>query len=210
MCVTVSYVIDGEHLGPSCGQKVYTMTSRCVRLVGFAGRKGCGKDSCADVLTRHCGFVKHAFAGPLKCFCRDLFMLHDEQLWGTAKDVVDPRYGQTPRQLMQGFGTDYVRRTVSQNFWTDRFVWWYRAQVPIPRVVVCDVRFQNEVDAIHGLGGLVFRVCRPEVEACSTDLHVSERPGELQGLDGVIVNTGSLQDLERMMLDMFSQARDSR
>lgn len=64
------------------------------------------------------------------------------------------------RQLLQYIGTDYVR-SASNTFWVD-----YVTKHQIPKcqhVVIPDTRFENEIKAIHDLGGLVINVEREDV-----------------------------------------------
>jgi hypothetical protein len=70
---------------------------------------------------------------------------------------------------------------------------------PMPGVVIPDVRFKNEVEAIRAAGGKLVRVVRPkaglEGEAA---LHQSEREMALMGdelFDLVIQNDSTLDDL---------------
>ena len=159
-------------------------------LIGFAGRQGSGKDTCSDILVERHGYIKFAFADAVKLSCKNLFDLSDNQLWGTAKDIIDDRYGQSPRQLMQKLGTDFVRHMVRESFWIDKFAEWY---ADTDRdVVVSDVRFQDEVDMIRKLGGRVFMVLRLSNQ--KLDSHCSEQ-SELLNVDGLINNNGSLDDL---------------
>jgi hypothetical protein len=160
-------------------------------LVGLAGLKHAGKDAAADCLVRHHGFVKHALAAPLKRACKDVFALSDDQVDGPRKDLVDPRYDVTPRLIMQRFGTDCVRQ-LAPDAWVHKFREWHAA-CEHPRVVVSDVRFQNEVDAIRELGGRVFLVDRGGDREPGE--HPSERADELDRLDGVVRNAGTLGDL---------------
>lgn len=173
-------------------QKSHTHTM-ARRIIGLAGFKGCGKDAVADHLVRKHGFVKYAFARPLKEFCQNLFLLSDAQIDGSAKETVDERYGLTPRRILQMFGTDFVRDKISNTFWVDRFGHWLARQDPGVPVVVCDVRFQNEVDTVRSLGGVVLLVDRGD--AATDDDHVSEQPHALHRVDGVVRNDGTLGDL---------------
>ena len=159
------------------------------KLIGFAGLQGSGKDSCGDVLANK-GYVKCAFASPVKLFSKQLFDLSDDQLWGDSKNVVDDRYGLSPRQLMQKFGTDFVRDMICKSFWVDKFAEWYKDNQY--DVVVCDVRFPDEAEIIQDLGGKVFMVKRPTMKR--RDMHVSENIESLT-VDGLIVNDGTLMDL---------------
>lgn len=163
-------------------------------LIGLAGCKRCGKDTVADWLVRDHGFVKYAIAGPLKETCKLLFELTDDQLHGDAKDVVDERYGVTPRYLMQRLGTEFVRDTVGQSFWIDRFRRWYES-TDATRIVVSDVRFPNEVATIESLGGYVFGLYRPSTDDESeTETHASEKPENLR-VHGVVINDSSIDQL---------------
>ena len=115
-----------------------------------------------------------------------------EQLWGDMKEVLDERYGKTPRQLMQAFGTDFVRKHVGDRFWISKFESWYSTGLSA-RVVVTDVRFQNEVDAIKTLGGRIIKLQRHA--ASDDDLHESEDVDALIGVDAVLDNNASLEQL---------------
>lgn len=172
-----------------------------MQIIGFAGRKGSGKDTCADILVQHYGFDKRAFATPLKSFCQQLFLLSDDQLWGNLRDIVDDRYGHTPRQLLQKFGTDFIRDCISPNFWVDRFSTWYKAQSG--SVVVSDVRFQNEVATIQQLGGRVYLVERPDIAVF--DHHKSEEAESLKGLNGIITNDRDVQALKERVIAATDQ-----
>jgi hypothetical protein len=163
-------------------------------LIGLTGRKFSGKDACADIMVSLFGCAKRAFATPLKQVCSLLFGLDDEQLNGRRKEEVDARYGRSPRQLMQLTGTEWVRNQIAQDFWLRRFAETL-AESKLARVVVCDVRFQNELDLLHSLGGRVFRVQRDRAP-CPVDAHVSEAVEALSGIDGVLQNNGTLADLE--------------
>ena len=172
------------------GETLTKMSSNS-RLIGLAGRKGVGKDVIADVLCQ-CGYTKRALALPLKTACRHLFMFSDNQLWGDDKDVIDERYGKSPRELMQIFGTDFLRNMISKTFWIDRFKEWYNTQNG--NIVVSDVRFLNEVEMIQQLGGKVILVKRDGLD--SDETHESEQAEDLERrIDCTVYNDGSLEAL---------------
>ena len=166
-----------------------------VRLIGFAGRKGSGKDTCASVLVDSQHFERFAFADCMKRICKDLFDLTDDQLHGSAKDDPDERYGHTPRHLLQMFGADFIRDMVSKDFWTEKFKRFIGERLDDdPPVVVSDVRFQNEVDVIRQLGGKVYLIQRNSLLA--EDSHQSEDVEKLQGISAIIVNDWDVKDLK--------------
>lgn len=169
------------------------------RLIGFAGRKGSGKDTCAAALVAKMGFQRFAFADCMKDYCKDLFDLNDDQLHGASKDEPDDRYGHTPRRLLQMFGADFIRDMVSKDFWIAKFRKYMleRLDDDAP-VVVSDVRFQNEVDIIRELGGRVYLINRTGLE--STDSHKSEDAESLRGITAVINNSWTVEELQRAAL----------
>lgn len=187
-------------------------------LIGFMGIKGSGKDTCADYLVENYCSVelnptsndllkKKSFADPLKKACRELFLFTNDQLYGTQtmKETPDPRwFGCTPRLALQYVGTDLLRDQLDKimpelgkDIFTHHFRIWYEEEKkknPNTCVLISDVRFQNEIDLIHSLGGIVIKLERPEVT--SNDLHPSEI--ELQQItthDYVIHNTGTKDQL---------------
>ena len=185
----------------SRGARKPALYAKMGRLIGFAGRKGSGKDTCAAVLVDYSGFERFAFADCMKCICKGLFDLTDEQLHGHSKDEPDDRYGHSPRQLLQMFGADFIRDMVSKDFWVEKFRKFMSERLDDdPPIVVSDVRFQNEVDVIRELGGKVYLINRRAAGAA--DLHRSEDVESLQNIAGSINNSWSLGDLQEAAYDL--------
>lgn len=161
-------------------------------IIGIAGKKGSGKDTLGQHLINKYGFMRYAFGDPVKEICRILFDFNNEQLYGGLKEEIDLRYGIKPRETFQKIGTDFGREYFQNlfpgfgnNLWVDIFKRKYQGQ----NVVITDVRFQNEVDAIHELGGKVFLINNNRV---LNDEHLSERI-DIKS-DFVIENNGSLDE----------------
>lgn len=193
-------------------------------LIGFVGHAGHGKDTCGDWCANEYGFRKDAFAGPLKDAARILFMFTHEQLYGKLKEKLDSRWGVSPREVLQFFGTEIVRDkfqellpTIGEQFWLQHFRHRLEAAITLCRenpfiqtsnVVVCDVRFENEAQLIRNLGGLIVKVVRPDHDAFAehkTDAvvrasHASESSiDRIRDPDLLLVNDGSLTDLYRKL-----------
>lgn len=181
------------------------MTSR--RIVGFAGQQGSGKDTCADFLRKD-GFTKYAFAKPLKQFCQDIFDLSHDQLHGPDREVIDPRYNMSPRTLLQKLGTDFFRNMIDFDFWVKYFQRW--AANTSDDIVVSDIRFANELNAVREMGGWVFLVRRPKFECSDEPGHVSEHANSLIGYDEVILNDGDLYDLEMKVKSAIKRSADRK
>lgn len=189
-------------------------------LIGISGRKHHGKDSVADGITSLAtGYAlpagisieRHAFAEELKETCKFLWKLTEEQVNGDLKEVIDPRYGITPREIMQRLGS-FVRsidpetwvRIVTRKIEAGRK--WHDLMTgadsaidhgPQPHHldVITDCRHPNEAVAVRALGGVIWKVVRPE--ASSNDLSAHESETEIDRIepDVLIRNDGSLDDL---------------
>lgn len=172
-------------------------------VIGILGKKRSGKDTSGDYLINKKNFIKYSFAIPLKRGCMELFGLTEEQVFGDLKEVIDPEWGVTPRTLLQIVGTELLQydvhnhipefNSIGRLIWVKRFKQWYRQNKDL-NVVICDVRFQHEVDAILDMGGQVWRVERPGLE--SSDTHSSEMDMDnITNITTVVKNDGTLQDL---------------
>src|SRR3990172_247145 len=73
----------------------------------------------------------------------------------------------TPREVMQFFGTNYVRHT-QDDYWVESFM-----SKMTKRTLVPDVRFMNEAEAIKKDGGCLIKIVRIDSEDTG-DTHVSE------------------------------------
>lgn len=177
-------------------------------LIAFAGRAGCGKDTAADYLKKHYGFIPMAFAAPLKRTAAVLFDLpeiyfHDRLLKETPLDTWD---GLTPRHILQMLGTEAIRTTFGQDFWLKRWISEYRMHRNNTNVVVTDVRFNNEAQLIRDLGGVVIHLVRPDVQNLdqAASWHASEiGVGFVGNRDKRISNDGSITDLHIKIDQLF-------
>lgn len=87
------------------------------------------------------------------------------------------------RRFYQRLGTEGVRNNLGEDTWVEvvnrqicgRYTAYARAGLPTPRIVLADVRFENEADLIRRWGGLVVEVRRPALDASTpADDHASE------------------------------------
>lgn len=105
----------------------------------------------------------------------------------------------TPRYALQTLGTEWGRHCYS-NVWVEYAL---RVAGQLYNAVVSDLRFKNEVDAFRKAGAKLIRIVRPGAGlAGSAGRHVSEAEQESipdSAFDAIIVNDGTLEDLERKM-----------
>ena len=159
-------------------------------LIGFCGVAGSGKSTAALRLESAHGFSRIRFAGPLKDMMAALGLTYDE-VEGSAKEKpCELLCGKTPRQAMQWLGTEWGRDLLGPDFWARA---WARAIEGHGRVVVDDVRFENEAAAIRERRGLLVRIDRAGAGSETGGNHSSERL--LVEPDLVLVNDGDLAAL---------------
>lgn len=153
-------------------------------LIGFSGKKGSGKSYFADYLVNNKLFIKLSFASPLKEITKILFNLSDEDVKDPIKkELINPKFNASPRELMQWLGTDIMREEFNKKFNYSGSIWIDSVKDKVKTlldnnkdVVIDDVRFQNEVDMIHSLGGIVINL-RNDLDNTlnnSTSIHSSE------------------------------------
>lgn len=164
-------------------------------LIGLAGKARSGKDTVGAYLDRH-GFSSTAFAAPLKAGVRAMFNLTHDHTDGHLKEEVIPHLGVSPRQLMQWLGTEYGREMIRESVWVDVALKQWRdmcEHTPSARLVVTDIRFDNEADAIRQAGGTVVHIRRGSAQPVSA--HASEAGVEMVTGDYEIDNNGTLEQL---------------
>lgn len=178
-------------------------------LIGITGRAGAGKDTFADHLCLNYGFEAMAFADPLKGAASIMFdvpvhYFYDRDL----KEEIIPEWGMSPRHMAQRLGTEAVRNTFGPDFWIKRWLQGYRAMPISLDVVVTDVRFNNEAQAIRDLGGVIVQIKRPGESELDTSAmaHASETGiGYFSSHDKIIVNDGTIADLHAKVSVLFGE-----
>lgn len=142
-------------------------------VVAFTGLAGSGKSTAAAHLVDAYGYERVRFAGPLKAMLKALG-LSDREVDGDLKETPSALLcGKTPRQAMQTLGAEWGRDLIHTNLWISA---WRAAVDRLPEgmpVVVDDLRFPNEAEAVRALGGILVRVFRPGAGTLSA--HVSEQ-----------------------------------
>ena len=127
-------------------------------IIGFSGPAGAGKSTAAKVLVEQRGFRLVKFAGPLKAMMRAMG-LGDDHIEGALKEVIHPVLGCTPRHAMQTLGTEWGRNCIDPDLWVNLA----REDVCSGhgKVVLDDVRFENEAEMVRSCGGVIVEV-RPK------------------------------------------------
>jgi hypothetical protein len=141
-------------------------------IIGFVGFIGSGKDTAADYLVNYHGFRRDSFANTLKDAVACVFGWDRVLLEGRTKEAREWREKQdnwwtnrlgiaiTPRWVLQNWGTEVCRKGFHDDIWIASLE--NKLRNSTDDIVISDVRFPNEIRAIHNAGGSVIRVRRGE------------------------------------------------
>lgn len=210
------------------------MTNRYI--IGFVGFIGSGKDTAADYLVNNHGFKRDSFAAALKDSVAHVFGWDRELLEGKTKearawrDQVDVWWSNrlnmriTPRWILQYWGTEVCRQGFHDDIWIASLE--NRLEKTSENIVISDVRFPNEIQAIRNVGGTVIRVRRGaepvwfDLAAAANagkpgsqemfntyQIHASESAWIGSTLDGVIFNNGTIEELYTRVNSLISTDR---
>ncbi len=187
-----------------------------MQIIGFGCTAQVGKDTATEYLEKaYPGKVKRvAFADKLKEIAMGLFGLSWEQCYGdqSIKEAIDPRYSMTPREILQGIGEKM--RQVYPDIWIDTVF-----NVTIPKFVeqgfdcfvISDVRYPNEGNKIHEVGGTVVQITRKGSGVTVGASHSSETSmKDYQNFDFVLENNGGFEELYRKLDQLMGELEYGR
>jgi len=151
-------------------------------IIGIVGLIGSGKDTIADYLQNIHEFRRESFAATLKDAVAAVFGWDRELLEGRTKESrawreqVDPWWAErlnmpdlTPRLVLQKWGTEVARKSWHDDTWIASLE--NKLNKSHNDIVITDVRFPNEIQAVKDAGGIVIRVVRgPEPDWYTTAL----------------------------------------
>jgi hypothetical protein len=187
-------------------------------IIGFVGTIGSGKGTAGEILAQR-GFFTESFAAPLKDITSKLFGWPRHLLEGDTQESREFRENKdiwwserlgkdiTPRYILQTIGTECMRECIHSDFW----VACLEKRIKLNQdYVITDVRFPNEIDSIHKMGGKIVEIQRgaiPEWYIHATmynngdsgikpDVHYSEWAWMGYKTDYTISNNGTKENLE--------------
>lgn len=110
--------------------------------------------------------------------------------------------GKTPREAMQSLGTEWGRELIHPDIWVTA---WsnYVFKIGAGYVVVDDVRFLNEINAVRNRNGIIVRVERPGQDETLFKDHVSEKEWRDAEYDHKLVNTGERESLRASLAQLL-------
>jgi len=175
-------------------------------VIGLTGYAQSGKDTVASILVERYGYRRIAFADKIRDFLYGINPMVACSPTGYLQDLVNlvgwDSAKQEPqvRRLLQDLGIS-ARELLDENIWITSALGKVNSG---DRIVITDVRFENEAMMIKHLGGQLWRVKRVGVGPVNE--HVSE--SELDGykVDQIFVNNGTLEELQALVTTRMRNA----
>jgi hypothetical protein len=132
-----------------------------MKLIGVCGLARCGKDTFFEIsrsILKEKGVQarKFAFADSLKSECDELLGRYTNVSAFTEKDEEKKMI----RPLLVAYGTN-IRRSLNENCWIEKIEEKVFEHLNLGETVfITDVRFENEIDWIHRVGGKTVHITR--------------------------------------------------
>ena len=177
-------------------------------IIGIAGPAHSGKDTLADYIITKLPYQKMSFADPMKRMLQRGLGLTRSQLWGDEKEIIDSRYGCTPRHMLQTIGTEWGRNLVSDGIWVSALdaLLSARKQYRETKFIVPDVRFENEAAFVREHGTLIHIQGRDQGVGKG---HVSEEGIAHKSDDLLIDNDDLIETFYEYIDDLIQQITEA-
>ena len=180
-----------------------------MRVIAICGYKRSGKDTIADFIVSTYGYKPLKIAEGLKSLMKTMFDFTDDQLEET-KEVIDQRWGITPRRAMQFFGTEIMQHEiqkllpdVGRNFWMRKITNTITNASDNERFVISDMRFYHEYEALKEFYPFIIKVTNPGVNCLDT--HCSETEFTTIPHNIEVINDGSIEALHEKLRHIINQ-----
>ena len=175
-------------------------------IIGLTGYAQSGKDTFASILVEKYGYSRIAFADKIRDFLYGINPMVGCSPTGYLQDLVNlvgwDKAKQEPqvRRLLQDLGIS-ARELIDENIWVNAALSSIGAN---DRIVITDVRFENEAAMIKSMGGQLWRIKRSGVGPVNG--HVSESEMDGYKVNQIFVNNGSLEELEMLITTRMRNA----
>jgi len=208
-------------------------------IVGLLGFIGSGKGTAGDIL-KDMGFTPVSFAKGVKDVAAEMFGWPRHLLEGDTQQSREWReqpdqfwskeFGKdfTPRLALQLMGTEVGRDVFHKDFWVIKLKNYMQSN-PNQSYVITDVRFQNEIQFVHSMNGILVEVQRgvtphwyeiaskanrgdykaEEFMLKQSGIHESEWRWIGGSIDHTIQNDGSLEDLKNNLMKCLTTSYGS-
>ena len=184
------------------------------RIVALVGPKRCGKDTVAAFLANY-GYANMKLSHRLKKICIEMFGFTDEEIESQKKDEMHPRWGVTPRKIMQVFGTEIAQfqfqqhgiPSIGRTIWVERLAEDLAQMAPHDKAVITDMRFMHEYqylyERFHQDMVVVKLIRTSSTSDTTTDMHVSEQEWMAIPADIIVLNDSTIPALHTKIANVL-------
>ena len=164
-------------------------------IIGLSGYASSGKDTVAEILVKQHGFKRVAFADKIRecLYVLNPIINYAGDRLAESIDAVgwdEGKQHSEVRRLLQTFGAEVGRNLIDPNLWVEMTMSGLNRD---ENIVITDVRFPNEYEAIKWAYGEIWRIERPGVEPVNR--HYSETALDGWQFDRIIENSRGIPDL---------------
>lgn len=183
-----------------------------LKIILIAGKKQSGKDTVSKYLSEKYNYLQLSFAQELKRqathYVSDIFRDSKNKLFSLdfedeefKKQVIPYKYNtkkRTYRELLQYFGTEFVREFFDDSIWAKivvdkikKFDYW-------DKFVISDFRFKNEFNTLRDSLSNDYKIVTMRVDrfnADTKDIHISENDLNDFDFDYILENNDTLESL---------------
>lgn len=165
-------------------------------LVGLSAKARTGKSTAAEILRTEHDFVEVTLKNEMVRVLAPLFDTLPSTFEEGKDEPSGDLFGRTPRHVMQSFGTDWAREQIDKDFWIvllhrsiSRLLDNHRksrnfGKKPL-KIVVSDIRFDNEAQYILDMDGTVLQLVRTGyMDRTNVEGHASE-----EGISSDLITT---------------------
>jgi hypothetical protein len=190
------------------------MSNKMPKIIAICGAKRSGKDVLADHLVKNYNYKRIAFADPLKVAVKNLFNFDDDQVGigidtgSNRKDIIDDKWGITPRAALQFFGTEIMQEkiqellpNINKNFFTNTLKNHIENTEEDQKFVISDLRFIHEYEMLANIQNIqhkdkvIVRVIRPSNNRIRDENpHISEIEYTNIPYDIIMINNGTIDE----------------
>lgn len=165
-------------------------------IIALCGYKSSGKDFVANYITKKYNYRHEKISKKLKNTIQMLFDLTDDQIEGTQKEMIDEKWGVSPRKLMQFIGTDVFQYKLPEILPDCNRTFWIKSmcneikEKKCENIVISDLRFVHEYEYFkeHMVNYNIVIVEIVNNKIFKNDTHISESEFDMIPKDYVVNN----------------------
>jgi len=179
-------------------------------IIGISGKMRSGKSTVAEMiqLMANGNYKICSFADKIKAMVSIATGVDYDEIDDKKNDYLPVEFQykeiKTYRHLLQKFGTDAVRNNLGENFWINCLF----IDLDYTDVIVPDVRFLNEAEAIKKRDGLLIKVVNEHADTLTLteNKHISETEmDKYEDFDIVVENNSSIDELLKQIENIISK-----